>query len=137
MKLGWLLIISLIYFFTQFVLYQKAPIPSLCEAETKESVAFTDDDESLQPLNFQLIEGEYESMAIDDSILGGEPLVSIILPTYNGMKYIEQTINSVLAQTYKNYELIIIDDSSTDDTISYLRTLDDARIQIFSHSKNQ
>ncbi len=41
------------------------------------------------------------------------PLVSIILATYNGLKYIEESINSVLNQTYKNFEFIIINDCST------------------------
>ncbi len=43
--------------------------------------------------------------------------VSIVIPTYNSSKYIERTLSSVICQTYKNYEVIIIDDCSTDDTI--------------------
>jgi teichuronic acid biosynthesis glycosyltransferase TuaG len=45
-----------------------------------------------------------------------EPLVSIITPCYNSAAFIEATINSVIEQSYHNWELIIIDDSSTDDT---------------------
>ena len=45
-----------------------------------------------------------------------EKLVSIILPIYNGEKYMKQSIESVINQTYKNWELIIIDDCSTDST---------------------
>ena len=48
-------------------------------------------------------------------------LVSIIMPAYNCENYIEETINSVIMQTYKNWELIIVDDCSTDHTRSVLK----------------
>ena len=47
-----------------------------------------------------------------------EPLISIITPNYNCAAYIAQTIESVLAQTYKNWEMLIQDDSSSDDSMS-------------------
>jgi len=42
------------------------------------------------------------------------PLISILLPTYNGAHYIRESIESVLHQDYQNFELIILDDASTD-----------------------
>lgn len=56
-------------------------------------------------------------------------LVSVIMPTYNRMDVIRTAIDSVVAQTYKNWELIIIDDGSTDDTQSVVAKYDDPRIR--------
>ncbi len=65
-----------------------------------------------------------------------EKLVSIIMPAYNCGKYIEQSINSVISQTYKNWELIIIDDCSTDNTIDIVNKFDDKRIKFLQNPKN-
>lgn len=63
-----------------------------------------------------------------------KPKVSIIIPTYNRAHYIYEAVESVFAQTYKNYEIIIIDDGSTDNTRETLKRYGD-RIQYF-YQKN-
>jgi glycosyltransferase involved in cell wall biosynthesis len=63
-------------------------------------------------------------------------LVSIVLPTYNGSKFIKQTIDSCLCQTYSNFELIIINDCSTDHTEDLIREYQDSRIKYFKNEQN-
>lgn len=64
-------------------------------------------------------------------------LVSIIMPSYNTGKYIAETIDSVLAQTYKNWELIIVDDCSTDNTDKVVEGfLTDKRIKYLKNKHN-
>lgn len=64
------------------------------------------------------------------------PAISIILPIYNGIKYIKQSVNSVLEQQFTDFELLIVDDFSTDGCRAYLHTLTDKRISLFSNEKN-
>ncbi|MCC6445388.1 MAG: glycosyltransferase [Armatimonadetes bacterium] len=67
------------------------------------------------------------------------PLVSIVLPTYNGSRYIEQAIESCLAQTYSNWELIIVDDASSDDTPAIIARYAgrESRIRTIRNSPNR
>jgi glycosyltransferase involved in cell wall biosynthesis len=58
-----------------------------------------------------------------------KPLVSILTPVYNQARYIDQTIRSVLNQTYRNWEWILLDDGSTDATGDIIRRVKDSRIQ--------
>ncbi len=60
------------------------------------------------------------------------PLVTIISPTYNHQQYIGECIRSVLAQTYSHWEMMIVDDGSTDRTVEIARSFTDARITIIS-----
>lgn len=60
-----------------------------------------------------------------------QPLVSICMPAYNAGKFIAEAIQSVINQTYKNWELIIVNDGSTDETVSIIKTFNDDRIKIF------
>ncbi len=67
-----------------------------------------------------------------------KPLVSIIIPSFNSEKFIAETIQSVQNQTYKNWEMILVDDCSTDTTISIIKefALHDTRIKLTSLEKN-
>ena len=64
------------------------------------------------------------------------PTVSIICRTYNQERYIRQTIQSVLNQTISNWELIVINDASTDNTESEILSFDDERIKYIRNEKN-
>lgn len=65
------------------------------------------------------------------------PSISIILPVYNGLRYLPQSVNSVLEQAFKDFELLILDDCSTDGSWEWLQTLQDQRISIFRNGQNR
>ncbi|WP_158904643.1 glycosyltransferase, partial [Burkholderia sp. L27(2015)] len=60
------------------------------------------------------------------------PLVSIVVPIYNAARYIDETVQSLLAQTYSNLEVILLDDGSTDETLTLLQAYAD-RCIVDSH----
>ncbi len=57
-----------------------------------------------------------------------KPLISIIIPTYNHSRYLGRALQSIYAQTYKNWEIIIVDNHSTDDTFNIVKKFDDPRV---------
>ena len=59
-----------------------------------------------------------------------DPLVSICIPVYNAEETIERTLSSVVGQTYRNIEIIVVDNLSTDRTLEIVREFKDARIRI-------
>lgn len=65
-------------------------------------------------------------------------LISILMPTYNVEKFVEEAVRSILYQTYKNFELIIVDDCSTDKTFEILERLaeEDDRIRLYRNDVN-
>jgi len=65
-----------------------------------------------------------------------DKLVSIVMPTYNVGAYVSDTIKSIIAQTYTNWELLIVDDCSTDNTVDIINSFSDSRIHLFSNETN-
>ena len=65
------------------------------------------------------------------------PLVSICIPVYNGANYIDETINCCINQSYKNIEVIVSDNCSTDNTVELIKKYNDPRIKIYSNLKNE
>lgn len=66
-------------------------------------------------------------------MINSTPIISVVIPVYNGAKTIKETIESVLQQTYKSFEIIAIDDGSTDNTLAIINSIQDSRIKVFSY----
>ena len=65
------------------------------------------------------------------------PRVSVIIPTYNRVDVLRRAIDSVLAQTEEDFELLVVDDGSTDDTQAFLKTYDDPRVRSICFGTNR
>lgn len=65
-----------------------------------------------------------------------DSLVSIIMPNYNSSRFIKKAIDSVVAQTYKNWELIIVDDCSSDNSLEIIKEYNDDRIYVVRNATN-
>jgi glycosyltransferase involved in cell wall biosynthesis len=68
--------------------------------------------------------------------MGAEPLISVCIPSYNNEQFIAATLESVLKQTYRNFEIIITDDRSTDGTVSVAKRFSDPRIRLLENKAN-
>lgn len=64
------------------------------------------------------------------------PLVSVIMPVYNGMPFLPMAVESILQQTFSDFEFIIINDGSTDKSTAYLQALKDPRVVLIDLPKN-
>ncbi len=70
-------------------------------------------------------------------MMSGQPVVSILIPTYNYAHFLDETINTALAQTYTDYELLIVDNHSTDNTIEVVTPyLKDPRVKFHRNETN-
>ena len=67
---------------------------------------------------------------------GLNPQISVIIPMYNDEKFIQTCMDSVLNQTFKNFEVIIVDDCSTDNSMEILQKYKDSRVKIYHRSRN-
>ena len=65
------------------------------------------------------------------------PTVSVIIPTHNRLQMLKRAIRSVLTQTYEHFELIVVDDNSTDDTEAVVASFEDNRLRYFKHDVNK
>jgi len=65
------------------------------------------------------------------------PTVSVIIPSYNHEKFIKECIQSVLDQTYQDFEIVITDDCSSDRSVEIIQSFDDPRIKLFKHLENK
>jgi len=66
-----------------------------------------------------------------------KPEISVVMPVYNGALFIKEAIESILIQTFMDFEFIIIDDGSTDHTIDIINNIKDKRIRLIQNSRNQ
>jgi glycosyltransferase involved in cell wall biosynthesis len=64
------------------------------------------------------------------------PIVTVLLPVYNGDRYLHAAVESILAQTFESFELLIVDDGSTDGTEAICRSFTDPRIRVVRHENN-
>ena len=65
------------------------------------------------------------------------PLISVVLPVYNVEKYINECMDSILNQTIQDFEILVIDDCSTDNTLEIIRSYKDDRIKIYEKEENK
>lgn len=77
-------------------------------------------------MHLKLLSFEYEQM----------PLISVVIPAYNAERTIKDTIQSVQQQTFSDFELIVIDNGSNDNTLKLIESIKDQRLKVFSYSQN-
>ncbi len=65
------------------------------------------------------------------------PKISVIMPLYNAEQYVKKAIESILQQTYKDFELLIIDDCSTDNSLEVVNSIKSSKIKIINNEKNE
>lgn len=74
---------------------------------------------------------------MSDITLNNNSLVTVLMPVFNAGRYIEEAINSILGQTYSDFEFLIIDDGSTDRSMELISSFEDPRIKVLKNDKNK
>lgn len=64
------------------------------------------------------------------------PRVTVLMPIYNGEAFVRDAVESILTQTYRNFELLVVDDGSTDATLNIVRSYDDDRLRVLQNAQN-
>lgn len=64
------------------------------------------------------------------------PIVTVLLPVYNGERYLREAVESILTQTLESFELLIVDDGSTDGTAAICRSFTDPRVRVHRYEEN-
>lgn len=92
-------------------------------------------DESKRCFAFMESVAEYFISKIE--LIDKKPLISVIMPVYNRKDVVMKAIDSVLNQTYENFELIVVDDASTDGTTELLKEINNDHVRVIFHEKNK
>jgi glycosyltransferase involved in cell wall biosynthesis len=74
---------------------------------------------------------------MDKNLDNNKPLISVIINCYNGEKYLRETIDSVLNQSYQNWEIVFWDNNSTDQSANILKSYKENRIKYFYTDKHR
>src|SRR5689334_12889392 len=88
----------------------------------------------LRLVNAQALEPDFPPRAIASSM---PPKVSVVIPVLNRPVAVRRAIESVLAQTFQNFEIIVVDDGSTDDTAESVSSFHDPRIRLIRHDRKR
>lgn len=90
--------------------------------------------QSKSPAGFRIVMG---SPGIEGFEEVPAPMVTVVLPVYNAGKHLRLAVQSIVCQSFPNWELLVIDDGSTDDAISTISDITDERIRIISDGQNR
>jgi glycosyltransferase involved in cell wall biosynthesis len=115
--------------------YQDLPVGQPFEVSEDEGRRILRD--FLGSTRFHFVQADY--IPAMDRIVDQSEKVTVMIPVYNGEKYIAESVESILAQTYKNIEVLACNDGSTDCTLKILRVLadKDSRLKVFSNKVNK